>query len=449
MRRTIGYGLALSMPVLLLAAGAVAADERPAPDVSPSAERVARQVLGPDDGWASAGAGTTGGSAATADQVHVVSDYAQLQAALAGGRANDTPKIVFIDGTIDANTDEQGRPVSCDHYADPDYDFAAYLAEYGPENWGTDEEPHGPLEDARARSQDNQGEQIIFEIGSNTTLIGLGDDARLLGAQMMVESVHNVIIRNISFENAYDCFPQWDPTDTAVGNWNSEFDNVSVRRSTNVWIDHNEFSDGDLLDRDLPEYLGREYQQHDGLLDITHGADLVTVSYNHLYDHDKTMLIGSTDSPTHDVGKLRVTLHHNKWEDILQRAPRVRYGQVHIYNNHYVIPRTPPGEKVYEYSWGVGVESQIYAENNYFEAYREFDPAEVIAHWKGTAMHESGTYLNGSAPRHRVSLLDAYNAAREPVIGSGVSWTPAHHNRIDPTRSVPATVRKAGTGQIL
>ena len=449
MRRVVTLGVTLALPLTLVVPGSALARPHHHPGVSPKAERIAREVLAPNDGWAAHGTGTTGGSAADADQVHVVDSYAALRAALDGGRHNDTPKIVFLKGRIDANTDAQGNRLTCDDYADPEYDLDAYLAAYRPDVWGWDTEPSGPLEEARERSYQNQREQIVFEVGSNTTIIGLGDDAALVGAQMMVESVDNVIIRNISFETAQDCFPQWDPTDGAEGNWNSEFDGISVRRSTHVWIDHNEFSDGDVLDRDLPEYFGREFQVHDGLLDITHGSDLVTVSYNVLRDHDKTMLIGSTDSPTYDVGKLRVTLHHNRWENVLQRAPRVRYGQVHVYNNHYVIPATPEGEKTYEYSWGVGVESALYAENNYFDIDPSVDFSQVVAYWKGTRMYETGSYANGRSRHHRTSFLEAYNAVHTPAIENRATWEPQLHGRIDPAQSVPAKVRTAGVGCLL
>ncbi|WP_107491098.1 pectate lyase family protein [Thermobifida fusca] len=449
MRRAATLGVALALPLTLAAPSSALAQPHHHAGVSPKAEQVAREVLAPNDGWAAYDGGTTGGAAADPEHVYVVTTYAELREALAGGRTNDTPKIVFLKGRIDANTDEHGNQLTCDDYADPEYDFDAYLATYDPEVWGWDQEPSGPLEEARERSYRNQRDQVVIEVGSNTTLIGLGDDATLVGAQVMVDSVDNVIIRNIIFETAQDCFPQWDPTDGPEGNWNSEFDGVSVRRSTHVWIDHNEFSDGAVLDRDLPEYFGREFQVHDGLLDITHGADLVTVSYNVLRDHDKTMLIGSTDSPTHDVGKLRVTLHHNRWENVLQRAPRVRYGQVHVYNNHYVIPATPEGEKTYEYSWGVGVESALYAENNYFDIDPSVDFSQVVAHWKGTQMYEKGSYANGRSRHHQVSFLDEYNAVHSPTIENKQTWSPPLHGRIDPTQSVPAKVQKAGVGHIL
>ncbi|GAA3733486.1 pectate lyase [Spinactinospora alkalitolerans] len=456
-RRTAGRAavIAAAAGLLLPACTGVAhADHRDhgdrGDDVPRRAEKVARQVLGERDGWAAAEGGTTGGSAASSDNVHVVDDKAGLIEALGGemdNRGNDTPAIVFVDGTIDANTDAQGRPLTCDDYADPEYSLDAYLDAYDPAAWGA-RDPEGPLEEARERSVDNQKESIQVWPGSNVTIIGLGDDARILGMHLLVQDVDNVILRNLAFEDASDCFPGWDPGDGGDGNWNSEYDNVSVRGATHVWIDHNEFDDGDNPDSGNPEYFGREYQVHDGLLDITHGADLVTVSHSRFADHDKTMLIGSTDSPTYDVGKLRVTLHHNRFDNVLQRAPRVRYGQVHVYNNHYVIPEAGPGEKEYSYSWGVGVESMIYAENNYFDIAEGIAPSRVIRDWRGEDIHETGSMVNGRSRHDRVDLLAEYNEANDPDLGSDVGWEPSHTERVGPTQSVPAKAG-GGVGRIL
>ena len=57
-----------------------------------------------------------------------------------------------------------------------------------------------------------------------------------------------------------------------------------------------------------------------------------------------------------------MTLHHNLFENLGQRAARVRFGKVHVYNNYYKIDNPDN----YVYSWGVGIESAIYAENNFF-----------------------------------------------------------------------------------
>jgi pectate lyase len=413
---------------ILLAVGLLA----PVPAAA-DLEHLGRQVLGPRDGWAAATTGTTGGSKATRGNVHHVDNRAELLAAAAG----DTPKIIYVRGTIEGNADDANRPLRCDDYADPGYSLAAYLTAYDPATWGR-VEPAGPLEEARVRSQANQARRVLIPVGANTTIVGLGHDATLLGLTLRVAGVDNVIIRNLRFEDSYDCFPQWDPTDGDTGNWNSEYDNLVVTGSTHVWIDRCEFSDG--ANTSQPVYFGRKYEVHDGLLDVVTGADLVTLSYNHFHDHDKSLLIGSTDRPTTDVGKLRVTLHHNLFENLGSRTPRVRFGQVHVYNNLYVIPRAAG----YEYSWGVGFESRIYAQNNYFQTGRDVNPATFAKWWNGTVLHATGTLVNGRP----VDVVAAHNAAFDPDLGTDVGWTPTLVARLDPAGTVPRHVRdKAGPGR--
>ena len=181
-----------------------------------------------------------------------------------------------------------------------------------------------------------------IRLGSNTTIVGLGEKARLRGAWLdirgtagVANSRTNIIIRNLTFQDTFDCFPAWAPTDGALGSWNSLYDSISLRDTNNVWIDHNTFEDATTADETLPQYFGVLFQVHDGLVDITNASDLVTVSWNRFRNHDKTMLIGSSDSAAADRGKLRVTFHHNLFDGVGQRAPRVRFGQVHVYNNYY------------------------------------------------------------------------------------------------------------------
>jgi pectate lyase len=413
----------LAATALLLAAAA---------PVHADFDRLGRQVLGPRDGWAAATTGTTGGSAATRDQVYFVDNRAELAATVRG----DTPKIVYVRGTVEGNVDDADHPISCEQYADPGYSLPAYLTQYDPATWGR-VEPSGPLEEARARSQANQAARVVVPAGSNTTIVGLGGDATLLGLTLRVSGADNVIIRNLRFADAYDCFPQWDPTDGDTGNWNSEYDNLVLAGATHVWVDRNEFSDGG--NTDLPAYFGRKYEVHDGLLDVVTGADLVTLSYNYFHDHDKSLLIGNTDQPTYDVGKLRVTLHHNLFESLGSRAPRVRYGQVHVYNNLFVIPDAAH----YEYSLGVGIQSKIVAENNFFHTGRDVRPATFVKYWKGTAIHATGTLVNGRP----VDIVAAYNEAYDPDLGTDVGWQPTLVARMDPTAVVPRHVRaSAGVG---
>jgi pectate lyase len=407
--------------------------------VPPAAMRLARQPLPADDGWAAAGPGTTGGAAADDAHVAVAHSRAELIAALGADAAtngqNAVPKIVFVSGPIDLSTDAGGNRLSCADYADPEYDLNAFLAAYDPAVWGRTTKPAGPLEDARVRSAKRQGDQIKINVGSNTTLIGI-NGAHLEHGSLVLANVTNVIVRNIEVTDAADCFPAWDPTDGSTGNWNSLYDLVSLTGATNVWIDHDTFSDGNDHDSDQPLYFGRPYQVHDGATDIIKGSDLVTVSYNDYYDHDKTMLIGSTDTPGVDVGKLRVTVHHNRFGNVLQRAPRVRFGQVDVYDNLYVAT-----DDDYQYSLGVGFESSIYAENNYFRLSADVPPADIIHYWKGTRITARGSLvqISGRAPRP-VDLVAAYNAAYDPDLSPDAGWTPTLRTRLDPTIAVPAVV---------
>ncbi|RPJ23615.1 MAG: pectate lyase, partial [Chloroflexi bacterium] len=65
-----------------------------------------RETLPPNDGWEAIGSGTTGGSLADPFQVYVVTNRAELIAALNNGvpsstspsNPSDEPKIIYVDG---------------------------------------------------------------------------------------------------------------------------------------------------------------------------------------------------------------------------------------------------------------------------------------------------------------------------------------------------------------
>jgi pectate lyase len=408
--------------------GSIAAGQ----EVSQFYTDLARQTLAPNDGWASFGTGTTGGSAATPDHVFIVTNRSEFIAALSGS----APKIVFVQGTIQANVDNANQPLTCDDYAaGTGYTLEAYLQTYDPLVWGRTQVPSGPLENARNAAHTNQQNRVRINVTSNTTLVGLGPDARIVGAHIRVNNAQNVIIRNLTIEDAYDCFPQWDPTDGSLGNWNSAYDNISVLGSTNVWVDHCEFNDGAHPDEAQPIYFGREFVVHDGELDITNASDLATVSWNHFARHDKVMLIGSSDSATADIGKLRVTLHHNFFDQNVQRTPRVRFGLVHVYNNYYVLDSTN-----YGYSWGVGVQSQIYADNNFFETNDSVAPSNFISRFNGNLIFVADTLVDGHSRSNRVNVLAEYNNTHDPDLSNAVTWRPILFNERQPAEAVAGLV---------
>ncbi|GKQ38295.1 polysaccharide lyase family 1 protein [Streptomyces sp. A012304] len=402
-----------------------------------SGRDLARQTLPAGDGWGSYGTGTTGGAAADAEHVYTVTTWAEFKAALKAG--GDAPKIIKVKGMIDAVS--QG----CEAFVTDGYDLQQYLKDYDPAVYGNDKIAMGPQEDARVASAAKQDTEIKANIPSNTTIVGVGKNSGILGGSLQIKGVSNVILRNLTIEAPLDCFPKWDPTDdNKTGNWNSEYDTVVVYGSDHVWIDHNTLTDGRFPDRERPVYFGKVFQQHDGLTDIVRGSNYVTVSWNRFQDHDKNMLIGNGDGlAAIDAGKLKVTMHHNRFDGILQRSPRVRFGQVDVYNNHYVVTEE---QKDDYYIFGVGISSQLHATDNAISLPAGAKVGKVLKKWSESPLTAQNNYVNG-----KLTDLIAVHNAEIPgeILQSGAGWTPTLRTQVDSPRAVPGIVgARAGAGKI-
>lgn len=174
------------------------------------------------------------------------------------------------------------------------------------------------------------------EIGSNKTLVGVGIKPTIL-ASIQIDRAQNVVIRDVFIEGP------------KPANDGDEPDAVSIRRSHHVWVDHVDISDG-----------------ADGNLDITNESNYVTVSWSRFWYRDParahrfSSLIGSGDDQTQDTGLLKVTMHHNWWADnVIERMPRARYGDIHIFNNYY----SSVGNN---YCIRSGVNARLLVEGNFF-----------------------------------------------------------------------------------
>ncbi|MGC5010069.1 family 16 glycoside hydrolase [Streptosporangium sp. DT93] len=218
----------------------------------------------------------------------------------------------------------------------------------------------------------------MYNVSSDKTIVGIGADAGISGGGLNVglpldnsatsppaNAVNNVIIRNLSFRNAND-------------------DSINVQMfSHHVWIDHNDLADG-----------------YDGLLDIKRGSSYITVSWNHAHDHSKNMLLGHDDSNgAQDVGRLKVTYHHNWFDATPQRNPRVRFGEpVHIFNNYYY------------YNTDVGVACQANAgcliEGNYFERV-EYPASNSYAGPSGRCVARNNVLVDSGEPECSGSVQEA------------------------------------------
>jgi pectate lyase len=354
----------------------------------------AARATAPLDGWASQAGGTTAGANATTDQIYTVTNRAQLLAAIANGAA--TPKIIKLVGTVDMT---EGRPYT---------------------------------------STADQSARGAIRLKSNTTLIGDGASSGLVNGHIILSNVSQVIIRNLKIVNPCDVEPQWDPTDGATGNWNAAYDAIGISGSDHIWIDHNSFTDAPVTDNYLPIENGHVKQCHDGAVDISNASDYVTLSYNVFGEHDKNNLIGSSSSATGDEGKLRVTFSNNVFRDVQSRAPRVRFGQVHLFNNYYVGSKSA---SVYKnsYSVGPGTSAKLLSNANVFEIAGAASCDAIIRNPGDTTagtFKDSGSLLNGAA-------LGACS------LSSATAWTPPYAFTPRPASLVKANaLAQAGGGKL-
>ncbi|KAI6084349.1 polysaccharide lyase family 1 protein [Hypoxylon rubiginosum] len=144
------------------------------------------------------------------------------------------------------------------------------------------------------------GDKTIYgEPGSSLTGIGL-----------YIRRTSNVIVRNMKISKV--------PA--------SNGDAIGIDASANIWVDHCDLS-GDLS-------AGKD--DYDGLVDISHGSEWVTVSHTYFHDHWKASLIGHSDgNAAEDQGKLHVTYAGNYFRNTYSRAPLVRFGTVDIVNTFW------------------------------------------------------------------------------------------------------------------
>jgi pectate lyase len=181
---------------------------------------------------------------------------------------------------------------------------------------------------------------------------------------------------------------------------------------------------------------------------------IITVSWCEFTNHDKVMLVASSDSAANAVPEdRRITLHHNYFHDkVTQRMPRARGTQMHIYNNYYNNIGVPNNNG---YSLGPGYGSQFIVENNYFGAHTALGGIGIIKYFDPSENSSSGTfsrfYQSGNIP-----LLGNENCSYDGVdklkdfsahLSAAKPWTIPYPYTPDPAAGlVSAIPAKAGSG---
>lgn len=160
----------------------------------------------------------------------------------------------------------------------------------------------------------------------------------LTGVGLTINGQSNVIVRNLKISKVLA----------------DNGDAITIQASKNVWVDH----------VDLSSDLDHDKDYYDGLVDVTHASEWVTISNSYIHDHVsisicllreiplpfqkperrndiltrttsvqyKASLVGHSDSNSaEDTGHLHVTYANNYWSNINSRAPSFRFGTGHIF----------------------------------------------------------------------------------------------------------------------
>ncbi|KAI0074407.1 pectin lyase-like protein [Panus rudis PR-1116 ss-1] len=241
-----------------------------------------------------------------------------------------------------------------------------------------------------------QGDGDVVDVGSHTTIIGVGSNSGLTGGGFRVKKGTNVIFRNLNLSKS----PH--PTDL-----------IELQTATNIWVDHNTFTSD--LDHDKDFY--------DGQLDMNHGTDFVTVSWNIFQEHFKTSLVGGSDNTgDEDSGHLRVTYHHNIFQNVNSRTPSIRFGTLHAFSNYF--------HNILDSGIDSRDGAQTLVENNVFE----------------NAKHPIETSLRGGFTNQRNNI---FTNSTLDALDVGTLTSVPYSFTADPASSVVSIVTaSAGTGKV-
>lgn len=255
----------------------------------------------------------------------------------------------------------------------------------------------------------------VVDVSSNKVIMGHDSEATLEGgiriagsSPVATDMVSNVAIRSLRINAATaDTSPAAD-----------EDDGIMVAYAHHVWIDHVDVWDapGDNLD-------------------VINGSDYVTVSWSkfrHVNGIRRTgARIGQSDANSaEDAGRLKVTFHHNWWTDSVdQRMPRVRFGDVHVFNNYY--SNRLPQWRDNAYCIAAGISSRLVVENNFFD--ESLNPHVFFSFVNGAASFTEPTaqiVANGNF------YLGASDVEGGKLSGQGAAFTPPYPVTLEPADGV-------------
>lgn len=187
----------------------------------------------------------------------------------------------------------------------------------------------------------------------NGLTIFSANGATIKHCAISVKRSSNVIIRNLKFDQLWE----WD--EGTKGNYDTnDWDYITLEEDNKVWIDHCDFGksyDGQVdskvgtsgvtiswcrFNRDDSSFIKQQfdameanmsaYPMYAFLRSSSVGlseADIISIAAPQKKGH----LVGSNEFDSANAN-LSITLHHNYYQDMQDRMPRLRGGNAHVYN---------------------------------------------------------------------------------------------------------------------
>ncbi len=235
----------------------------------------------------------------------------------------------------------------------------------------------------------NKNESTI-RVGSNTTIVGAGRDAKVIGGSFGLGNASNVILKNFAI------------TEVNAGIIEAG-DAISLNNSSHVWIDHMRLS-----------------KISDGLLD-SYDSRNITVSWSH-FDGVNTELCWGTDPYVSLLQNTEATFHHNFFDSGYGRNPKIggSASRVHMYNNYW--------KDIYYFSMSVSDGARAKVEGNYYQNANR-------PHWNDGGYIDANTGSNRYTGRSVSSSQDDSGES---------SWDVSLYNYIrDSADNLPSTLPSA------
>ncbi len=320
-------------------------------------------------GYASTGVSTSGFGGYGGTVVTVSSKKELVEYAKKSGKY-----VIYIDGMIDMSggmlpAEGGGSTTALDEFVKNNSEFETYeafkkayagacSAETDDSSSSSPESTYGSVLWTLNKAYKNV---IQLNLTSDKTLIGLGTGSGIKGGTVSIADASTIALRNLTIQDAYDPFPHYESGD----GFNAQHDAIGIQGTcSNIWIDHCTLKDTLYAGTvSISDGKSEKWQTYDGLCDMKGDVKNITVSNCKFMEHDKTMLVGSSDTDGSNETRT-LTLSGNYFYNCGQRLPMARNVKAHIYNNYYDAESSPHYKQ--QYAVGCRAGSLIVAENNYF-----------------------------------------------------------------------------------